>query len=585
MSRAAVVRIFREVATLLELKGENPFRVRAYESAARTLEGLVEEPEELIDSGRLAEVRGIGPGLAAAVAEIVQTGKLQQHQDLRSEVPPGLLDLFRVGGLGAKKIRALHRELGVGSLADLERACREDRVASLAGFGAKSQARILDALAHLQEYGQRHLVPEAQAVATRLLTHLRQDHRVRAAEIAGSLRRRRETIGDLDLVAAVAAADRAAVARHFEDAPGVDHVLGTGETKVSVVLVGGFQADLRMVEEGEFAAALHHFTGSKDHNVLLRGRAKRTGLSLSEYGLFRGDERLAVASEEELYAALGLAWIPPELREGLDEIELAEVRRLPALLERGELKGTFHVHTTWSDGTATLAQMAAACRDHGWSYLGIADHSKAAAYARGLSPAQVHEQWLEIASWNAAEKGVHLFRGTECDVLADGGLDFEDSLLIDFDFVVASVHSRFGLPREQMTARLVRAVSHPAVTFLGHPTGRLLLAREGYDVDLDAVLDAALANGVVVEVNANPHRLDLDWRALRGWLRRGGLTAINPDAHSTAGLADVDYGVSIARKAGAEPEQVLNTWELDRVREHFAQRRTRARDRLGRAVG
>lgn len=584
MHREVVVRILREVATLLELKGENPFRVRAYDQAARTLEGLVEEPQDLIDSGSLAEVRGIGPGLAGAIAEIVQTGKLLQHEDLRSEVPPGLLDLFRVGGLGAKKIRALHQELGVGSLADLERACREGRVAALPGFGAKSQARILEALAHLLEYGQRHLISEASTVASRLLAHLREDRSVRRAEIAGSLRRRRETIGDLDFVAAVAATDRERVARHFESAPGVDHLVAAGDTKVSVLLAGGFQADLRMVEEVEFAAALHHFTGSKEHNVLIRGRAKRDGLTVNEYGLFRGEERLPVASEEALYRALGLEWIPPELREGLDEIDLAETRHLPLLLGPGDLVGTFHVHTTWSDGTATLQQMAEACRNCGWRYLGIADHSKLAAYARGLSPDQVREQWREIASWNASGSGVHLFRGTECDVLADGTLDFEDSLLVDFDFVVASVHSRFGLPRQDMTDRLVRAVSHPAVTFLGHPTGRLLLAREGYDVDLDAVLDAAFAHGVIVEVNANPHRLDLDWRVLRGWLRRGGLTAINPDAHSTAGLADVEYGVGIARKAGASPEQVLNAWPLERVREHFAARRREACERLGQSA-
>ena len=581
MNREIVVGILREVAALLEIRGENPFRVRAYENAARTLEGLTEEPQDLIESGALGEVRGIGPGLAGAIAEIVQTGKLQLHQDLRAEVPPGLLDLFRVGGLGAKKIRRLHAELGVASLADLERACREGRVAELAGFGPKTQAKILEALAHLQEYGQRHLISEARATAERLLRQLRESPAVTRAEIAGSLRRCRETIGDLDFVAAVAAADRAEVARHFERAPGVDRVLGSGDTKVSVVIVGGFQVDLRMVEDGEFASALHHFTGSKEHNVLIRSRAKHDGLTVNEYGVFRGDRRLAADSEEALYRRLGLDWIPPELREGLDEIELAERHELPRLLEPGDLAGTFHVHTTWSDGTATVDQMAAAARKLGWRYLGIADHSKTAAYARGLTPEQVAEQWAELERWQGGAPGFRLFRGTECDVLVDGGLDFGDELLCGFDFVVASVHSRFTLPRAAMTERLVRAVSHPAVTFLGHPTGRLLLAREGYDLDLDAVLDAAFENGVVVEVNASPHRLDLDWRPLRGWLRRGGLTSINPDAHSTGGLADVEYGVGIARKAGAEAAQVVNTWPVERVSSFFEERRERARRLLG----
>lgn len=576
MNREIVVGILREVATLLEIRGENPFRIRAYENAARTLEGLVEEPQDLVDSGTLGEVRGIGPGLAGAVAEILQTGKLQLHQDLRAEVPPGLLDLFRVGGLGAKKIRRLHQELGIGSLADLERACREARVASLAGFGPKSEAKILDALAHLQEYGRRHLVSDARRVAERLLRHLRGCAAVRRAEIAGSLRRQRETVGDLDFVAAVAAEDRGAVARHFETAPGVDRVVGSGETKVTIVVAGGFQADLRMVEEEEFAAALHHFTGSKEHNVLIRSRARHDGLTVNEYGIFRGEQRVAVDDEAELYRRLGLDWIPPELREGLDEIDLAEARALPELVGTGDLAGTFHVHTTWSDGTATLDQMAAAARQLGWSYLGIADHSRSAAYARGLAPEQVRQQWEEIAAWQQRSQGFRVFRGTECDVLAGGELDFDDELLLGFDFVVASIHSRFSLPRTAMTERLVRAVSHPAVTFLGHPTGRLLLAREGYDFDLDAVLDAAHANGVVVEVNANPHRLDLDWRPLRGWLRRGGLTAINPDAHSTGGLADVEYGVGIARKAGARAGQVLNTWPVERVEAFLEQRRRRA---------
>lgn len=582
MNRAIVVGILREVAALLEIRGENPFRVRAYENAARTLEGLGEEPEELVESGALGEVRGIGPGLAAAVAEILQTGKLQLHQDLRGEVPPGLLDLYRIGGLGSKKIRRLHGELGVASLSDLERACRAGRVAELAGFGPKTQSKILDHLAHLQEYGQRHLVSEARATAERLLGHLRSGVGVVRAEIAGSLRRQRETIGDLDLVAAVGAAERVAVARWFERAPGVDRVLGAGEDQVTVAMVGGFQADLRMVEAGEFAAALHHFTGSREHCVLVQSRAKQAGLTLNEHGVLRGEHRVAVASEEALYGLFGLDWIPPELREGLDEIELAEQHRLPRLVGVPDLAGTFHVHSTWSDGTATIEQMAAAAAKRGWRYLGIADHSRSAAYARGLSPEQVAQQWTEIDRHGADAGAVRLFRGTECDVLAGGELDFDDELLLGFEFVVASVHSRFTLPRETMTARLVRAVSHPAVTFLGHPTGRLLLAREGYDFDLDAVLDAAFANGVVVEVNASPHRLDLDWRPLRGWLRRGGLTSINPDAHSTGGLADVEYGIGVARKAGAAAEQVLNTWSVERVAEFFQGRRARARERLAR---
>lgn len=583
MQREIVVRLLREVAALLELQGENPFRVRAYENASRAVEGLAEEPDDLLEAGTLAEVRGIGPGLVASIAEILKTGRLQLREDLAARYPPGLLDLFRVGGLGAKKIRTLHQKLGIGSVAELEQACRQGRVATLPGFGEKSQASILQNLATLKKYQERHLISEALSVAEDLLEHLRAHPSVGAAEIAGSLRRRRETIGDLDLVCAVAAADREAVARHFEEAGRVDRVLASGATKVSVQLARGFQSDLRMVEREEFAAAFHHFTGSKEHNVELRSRAKKLGLTVNEYGVFLGEERLRTDSETDLYRHLGLPWIPPEMREGLGEIELAEADRLPELLERSALQGTFHVHTTWSDGRASLREMAEGAAALGWSYLGIADHSRAAAYAGGLSPDQVRAQWHEADEWNRLGKSPHLFKGTECDILADGALDFEDELLLGFDFVVASVHSRFGLPRAEMTARLVRAVSHPCVTFLGHPTGRLLLAREGYDFDYDAVLDAAEAGGVIVELNANPHRLDIDWRTLRGWLARGCRTSIHPDAHSVAGLRDVDWGVAIARKAGTETRQVLNCDPLDQVQDYFAARRDRARTILGHA--
>jgi len=555
--------------------------VRAYENAARTFEGLAEEPEDLLEEGRLAEIAGIGPGLVAGAAEIVQTGRLTQHEELKRKYPAGLLDLFRVGGLGPKRIRILYRELGVASPAELERACVEGRVAALGGFGEKSQAKILAAVRELGRYQERHLLSEARALANELLEHLRAGDACGRVEIAGSLRRCRETIGDLDFVAAVPAERRAEAADHAAAWHGVQAEESRGETKVQLQLAGGVLADLRMVEADEFATAWHHFTGSKDHNIQLRTRARHAGITVNEYGLFRGEERLDVADEETLYRQLGLHWIPPEMREGLGEIELAEKGPLPRLIEPGDLRGTFHVHTSWSDGTASVEQMAEAAGRRGWSYLGIADHSPLAAYAGGLSPERVREQWEEIDAWNAAGRRPRLFKGTECDILADGALDFPDELLVGFDYVVVSVHSRFRMTREAMTARLVRAVSHPAVTFLGHPTGRLLLAREGYEFDFDDVLDAAEENGVIVEVNASPHRLDLDWRNLRGWLARGCRTSIHPDAHSPQGLGDVDYGVAVARKAGTSAADVLNCDSEEEVAAWFESRRERARKLLG----
>jgi len=581
MNRDTLVRILRETAALLELEGANVFRVRAYENAARTFEGLADEPQDLLEQGRLAELAGVGPGLAQAVAEVIHTGRLSQHEELRRKYPAGLLDLFRVAGLGPKRIRLLHQALGVGSPADLERACQEDRVAALAGFGAKSQAKILEGLQHLGRFRERHLLSEARPQALALLAHLRGHADVARVEVAGSLRRWRETIGDLDFVAAVPRDRRPGVTAHFASAPGAQRVESGGETKVQIRLAGDLLADLRLVEDDEFAAALHHFTGSKEHNILLRTRARQQGITVNEYGLFRGEERLTVGDEGDLFERLGLHWIPPEMREGGDEIERARAGELPHLVELADLRGTLHVHTTWSDGTASLADMARAARRLGWEYLGVADHSRSAAYAGGLTPERVREQWLAIDEWNAAGEGPVLFKGGEVDILADGGLDFDDELLLGFDYVVASVHSRFRLSQAEQTARIVRALRHPCVTFLGHPTGRLLLARDGYDVDLDAVLDAAEEHGVIVEVNASPHRLDLDWRYLGRWLRRGCLTSIHPDAHSPQGLADVEYGVGVARKAGARAEDVLVTRPAAQVAEHFAARRARARERLG----
>jgi DNA polymerase (family 10) len=587
LHRSQIAAILREVADLLELKGENPFRSRAYANGARAIEGLAEDPQDLFEAGTLGEVRGIGPGLASGIAEIVLTGSLALHRELREEFPAGVQDLLRIPGLGPKRLRVLIRELGVDSPANLERACREGRVASLPGFGAKSQEKLLQGLSSLQRFGERNLLPVARAAAEALAAHLRNHPAVGEVEIAGSLRRCCETIGDLDLVVSVPSGHRDAVVDHFLAAPSILQAIERGATKAAAVVAGGMRADLRLVEGVELASALLHFTGSKEHNIELRARAKSRGWTLNEYGLHEGDRRFDLESERAIYAKLGLAWIPPEAREGLGEIALAALessRPIPELVTYGDLRGTLHVHTDWSDGIASLAAMAAAAGKLGWEYLGIADHSRAAAYAHGLDAARVRRQWAEIDAWNGAGRQPYLFKGIECDILGDGELDFDDELLLGFDYVVASVHSRFGMSREAMTARWVRAASHPCVTFLGHPSGRLLLVREPYAVDLDAVLAAARANGAIPELNANPHRLDLDWRPLRAWLAAGGMTSIHPDAHSPLGLSDVGYGIGIARKALAVPGQVLNCRTAGELREHFAARRNRAEILLGRGA-
>lgn len=584
--RAQIASILREVADLLELRGENPFRSRAFANGARAIEGLAEDPQDLYEAGTLGEVRGIGPGLVAAIAEIVLTGSLALLAELRAEFPAGVQDLLRIPGLGPKRLRVLLKELRIDSPAALERACREGRVAALPGFGAKSQEKLLQGLGSLQRFGERHLLPVARSAAEELAQHLRSHPAVFQLEIAGSLRRCCETIGDLDLLVSVASAEREAVVDHFLAAPSVLQPIEHGPSKAAAVVAGGLRADLRLVEPDEMPSAWLHFTGSKEHNVALRSRAKGLGWTLNEYGLHDGEKRFPLDSERAIYGQLGLAWIPPEAREGMGEIELAELSSgdpaapAPALIELADLRGTLHVHTDWSDGIASLETMAQAAAKLGWEYLGIADHSRAAAYARGLDADRVRQQWEEIDRWNAAGREPWLFKGTECDILADGALDFDDDLLLGFDYVVASVHSRFSLSREAMTARWVRAASHPCVTFLGHPTGRLLLVREPYEVDLDAVLEAAREHGSIPELNANPHRLDLDWRQLRPWLAAGGTTSIHPDAHSPRGLTDVQYGIGIARKALALPGQVFNCRTVGELRDYFEARRERARGLL-----
>jgi len=586
MNRNEIAAVLDEIGVLLELQGENPFKVRAYHTGARALEALEEDLGAVVAGGRLQNLKGIGEALAKKITELHATGRLEFHEKLKAAIAPGLVEMLEVPGLGAKKIRLLHTRLRISTVEELARACREGRVAALEGFGEKTQENILTGIERRAAYGRRHLWWDAFAVAEPILAGLRALPQVGRAEHAGSLRRGLETVGDLDFL--VAATEWAPIAAWFTDRPEVESVTAKGETKTSVRLKGGLQADLRIVPPDDFVYALHHFTGSKDHNVQMRQRALARGLSLSEWGLVpagggetvkeqaasaRRGPRRAVKSEDELFAALGLHPIPPELREGLGEIEEAEQRALPRLIEASDLRGAFHNHTTASDGRSTLAEMAAAAEARGWEYLGIADHSKASVQAHGLDETRLRRQIGEIAALNRARRfRVHVFSGVECDILPDSRLDLDDAVLRELDYVVVSVHSAFSQGEAEMTARIIRALEHPGVTMLGHPTGRLLLRREGYAVDVAKVLDAARANAVVVELNAHPQRLDLDWRHWRRAAERGLLCAINPDAHDTAGLDHVRAGINAARKGWLTAEQVLNTRPLAEVRRRLRRR-------------
>ena len=567
MAKSEIAAVLDEIATLLELTGENPFKIRAYSSGARTLEGLTEDLGELIATGRLGEIPGMGEALVDKITTLHRDGVLPFHQKLKASIPAGLLEVIQIPGLGPKKVRALWTQLGVEDIAKLKAVCESGAVAELKGFGEKTQVKILEGIKNRVAYGQRHRWYEAAAVADPILAGLRALPQVQRAESAGSLRRNRETVGDLDFL--VASSDPAPIMAWFTGYPGVKEVTAHGETKSSVRFESGLQADLRVVPLGQFYFALHHFTGSKEHNVAMRHRALGRGLSMSEWGIKPLDGASvgpAAKDEAEVFAALGLPWIPPELREGNGEIEAAEQHALPKLIEFSDLRGVFHNHTTESDGDHTLEQMAAAAEALGWDYLGISDHSKSSFQARGLDEARLARQLEAIARLNASGRfKVRVLSGSEVDILGEGQLDFADDVLAQLDFVVASVHNRFNLDRDAQTARIIKAIENEHVDMVGHLTGRLLNKREPYDLDIAKVIDAAAANDTIIELNANPWRLDLDWRWWRRAAEKGVLCSINPDAHDVDQLAFAAHGVRVARKGWLTKAQVLNTRPLAEV--------------------
>jgi DNA polymerase (family 10) len=585
--KAEVAAILDDVGTLLELDGGNPFEVRAYQNAARAVSALEGDIAVMVRNGMLAGVPGLGKTMVARVTELVTTGRLRLHEELLARVPAGLRQMTRIPGLGAKRVRQLHETLGITTLEELRTAAETDQVASVPGFGAKMQANILKGVEFLAQHQDRYRFDVAEAQATLVAQALGEMPQIVRLDVAGSLRRRRETIGDVDIVGSVAREeDRLPVMDRLVALPIVASVTGHGETKTSVVLRSGIALDVRLVLDDEYPYLLHHFTGSKQHHIALRSLALKEGIKINEYGLWREGqgsggtgqaERISCTDEADIYRTFGMAYIEPELREDRGEIEAARKGALPTLVTEADLRGILHVHSTWSDGGATLREMAEAARALGMEYLGICDHSRAAAYAGGLSPEAVRRQQAEIDALNAEfDPTFRILKGTECDILKDGSLDFDDETLATFDFVVASIHSNFNLPPAEQTARLLRALENPYCSILGHPTGRILLEREGYDPDLERVIARAGELGVAVEINADPHRFDLDWRWLRYATERGVRIPINPDAHSPAGLLNMRYGVGIARKGWLTRADVLNALPADELLAFFRQQRARS---------
>jgi DNA polymerase (family 10) len=562
MRTEQIADILDEMGNLLEIKGENPFKCRAYHNAADTIRGIVGDVSALVADGSLTELSGIGASTFAKIAQLATSGQCTEYEALRREIPPGLLDLLRLPGMGAKRIKTLRDTLGISGVADLKKAAEKGEIASIKGFGAKTQTKILEGLQFLDEAGKRMLQNTAARLAAPILKAATEHPDVLRSSICGSLRRCSETIGDLDILVATDHPRR--VLDDLSQLPEVVAVIAHGDTKLSVRLSEGAQCDIRAVSDEQFPFALNYFTGSKAHNIAMRKRAIARGLKLSEYGLVDDDGTPTPCRDEaDIYEALGLEYVPPEMREDTGEFALAEAGKMPKLITTNNLNGTFHCHTDYSDGANTLEQMARGAMDRGWSFLGIADHSRSAAYAGGLSVEKLHQQWAEIDRLNASlGSKFQLLKGIECDILADGSLDYPDEILEKFDYVVASIHSSFSQDRASQTDRMIRAIENPHVTMLGHPTGRLLLARPGYEIDLEAVIQACARTGTMIEINASPYRLDLDTDGTRFAKRCGVMISINPDAHSIAGLDDVSYGVGIARRAGLEAKDVLNAFEL-----------------------
>jgi DNA polymerase (family 10) len=575
MTNRDIAAAFDEVADLLEFQNANPFRVRAYRNAARRIGDLAEPVAQiaLAPDRELTELEGIGRDLAEKIEQLVSTGSMPMLQELRAQIPAGVLTLIRVPGLGPKKAATLYSELKIASLDMLKAACEADQVQALKGFGKKTQDKILAGISIAAQADVRMYWAEADLIVQELLAYMRRLPGVRRVEAAGSYRRGRETIGDIDLLAD--AEDPNAAMDHLANFGGGAEVIGRGETKLSVRLARGLQVDLRIVPPESFGAALQYFTGSKEHNVVLRGMAKDRGLKINEYGVFRivagADETakpetsasspafVAGGTEEEVYATIGLPCFPPEIREARQEFEWAEMGELPKLIELRDLVGDLHMHTTESDGKGSLRDMVDAARMRGLRYVAITDHSKRVSMANGLDPARLRKQWQEIDSLNLEMDGFTILKGIECDILEQGGMDLPDDVLAEGDWIIASVHYGQQQSRQQITERILGAIENPHVTIIAHPTGRLINRREAYEVDLEAVFAAAAKHGKFLELNANPARLDLNDIACAAAKRFGIPIAINSDSHSTTGFEVLRYGVLQARRGGLTAADVVNT--------------------------
>ena len=562
---------------MLELKDADFFKVRAYRGAARALDTSDMEIGPGTSIKELQDIKGIGKNIAGHIIELIKSGTFREYEELKSSTPPGLMDMLRIPGMGAKKVKYLFEDLGISDIEGLEKACLENRLSALPGFGEKTQDNILKGIHALKKYKERFLYGEIIGQAEEILEKIDKSRYVERASLGGSVRRKKEIVKDIDIVASTEHPDK--VMELFTSLDDVDDIIAKGPTKSSIRLKNGINADIRTVEDWQFPYALHHFTGSKEHNTAMRSMAKKSGIKMNEYGLFKDGRLIRCKSEEDIFGVFGMQYIPPELRENSGEIEAAKHNTLPVLVECGDIKGIIHIHTTYSDGKMTLEQAAREARDMGFGYIGISEHSRSAWYAGGLKEEDIDAHLEEIDRLNEGFRDFRIFKGIESDILNDGSLDYSDNILEKFDFVIIAIHSNFNMTKKDITARIIKAMENRHSTILAHPTGRLLLARDPYEVDMEEIIDAAAENNVDLELNASPFRLDLDWRYAKYARDKGVKVFINPDAHTLDNLYDYKFGINIARKGWLEKDDIANTMNAAQMAEYFMEKKKLRKDR------
>jgi len=573
MDKEEIIKTLKEISVLLELKNENPFKIRAYQNSARALETSDIELNKDLKIEDLKGIKGIGSHIAEKIKTLIYTGRLKYYEELKESVPPGLVEMLAIPTMGPKKIKFLFDNLGISNIGELEYACIENRLVDLPNFGKKTQENILKGIEVLKKFKGKFLFAGVIEEAEKIHKKIENFKYVKRASLAGSVRRKKEIVKDIDIVASTDNPEK--VMDFFTTLDEAEDIIAKGDTKSSIRLKSGINVDIRTVEDFQYPYALHHFTGSKEHNTAMRTAAKKDNIKMNEYGLFKNDRLIKCSDEKDIFAFFSMDWIPPELRENFGEIEAAKNRTLPKLIEEKDIKGIFHIHTTYSDGKSSIEQVCEQLIKSGFMYAGISDHSKTASYAGGMKNEDLEQYFKEIDKLNLKFSGFKIFKGIESDILLDGSLDYSDKILSGFDFIIAAIHSSFNLSEEQMTERIIKAIENRFTTMIAHPTGRLLLARDAYKVDIIRVINAAAENNVDIELNASPFRLDLDWRMCKYAKEKGVKIFINPDAHNLKDLYDYRFGVNIARKGWLEKEDVPNTYAAEKIDKYLKSKRSK----------